>query len=265
MKLKVPGATLHWQSMGEGPTVLMLQGGDGDADTSSPIAARSSGFRLVSYDRRGLSRSALDGPQGITLETHTDDAARVLEAAGGAPAFVFGTSIGAMMGLDLLARYPALVKKLVAHEPPATDLLAETEQAGVQRAREEIDALLKTRGPLHAMRRFLAATRVDFTEREPGVPLPPATTDRIKGLQFFLEHDAPAVWRFRLDLAALKRQAEKLVIGAGVRSSDSWLHRAAEALSRATGAPLVEFPGGHAGYQTHPGGFAEKLADLMQS
>src|SRR5262249_12289604 len=154
-------------------SVLMVQGGDGDAEASKAISSRSSGFRFISYDRRGLLRSPLDGPQTISLQTHTDDAARVLEAAGEDAAFIFGTSIGALIGLDLLCRYPALVKRLVAHEPPATELLDETERAATDRARDEIETLLKTRGPLHAMRKFLQATRVDFADRETDVPLPP--------------------------------------------------------------------------------------------
>src|SRR6185437_10739205 len=106
--VRVPGARLYYQVRGTGPVLLILQGGDGDADGSRGLEEQLVGhFTVVTYDRRGLSRSTLDdGADPPSVETHADDTQRLLAALTGEPAFVLGVSIGALIGLDLVARYP---------------------------------------------------------------------------------------------------------------------------------------------------------------
>jgi pimeloyl-ACP methyl ester carboxylesterase len=52
-----------------------------------------------------------------------------LEAVGDEPAYVFGSSGGAITGLALVAHCPGHVQTLVAHEPPLALLLPEAEEA----------------------------------------------------------------------------------------------------------------------------------------
>ena len=262
--LAVPGARLHWQSVGAGPVLLVLQGGDGDADASVLLArALEDAFTVVTYDRRGLSRSAIDGAPVIDVPTHALDALAVLDAATAEPAFVFGTSIGALIGLELVARSPARVRKVVAHEPPSTELLSAQQFADTERARDEIEALYRAKGVLPAMRKFFAGTGIDFMDREPEVGFPPANPARMANLKFFLEHDAPAARKYRVDVERLRAVREQIVVAAGVRSQGLWIHGCAAALAERLGVPLVDFPGGHGGYAAHPRGFAEKLRALF--
>ncbi len=245
--------------------LLVLQGGDGDADTSASLAERLEGFTVVTYDRRGLSRSAALARPPIELAQHTADALAVLDAATQGPAFVFGTSIGASIGLDLITRFPDRVRRLVAHEPPQTELLAAAEREAVDKARDEIDALYRAKGVLPAMRKFFAGTGIDFMDREPEVGFPPANPARLTNLKFFLENDAPAARRYHVDLAALRAASGRIVVGAGVRSKGLWIHACAQALATGLGVPLVDFPGGHAGYVAHPRAYAAKLTELFRS
>ena len=58
---KVPGATIYYKIRGTGPLLLMLQGGNGDADGTDALAEHLMGrYTVLSYDRRGLSRSRPD-------------------------------------------------------------------------------------------------------------------------------------------------------------------------------------------------------------
>ena len=259
MKLAVPGARLHWQEAGSGPLLIVLQGGDGDADTSQAMVARLEGFRVITYDRRGLSRTEVDAPGKVELRTHTDDVAALLASLTDEPAFVFGSSMGGVMGLDLISRYPRRVKKLVVHEPPLTELLGEADRASSDQVRDEIASLHQTRGIAAAMRRFIAATGVDFMDREADVGLPPFNPGRLKNLDFFLANDAPAVWRFKLELPALRRGRARIVVAAGAKSKALWIHRSAQALAAALELGVEELPGDHGGYVSHPRGFAETL------
>src|SRR5438876_969143 len=61
--LQVPGASLYYKVCGSDPLLLILQGGDGDADGSDNLADHLVDYyTVVTYDRRGLSRSKLDEP-----------------------------------------------------------------------------------------------------------------------------------------------------------------------------------------------------------
>ncbi|MGX1811540.1 alpha/beta fold hydrolase [Nocardia sp. NPDC055321] len=154
--LRVPGATLYYETRGAGPLLLFLPGGGGDAGTVDPLAeVLERHFTVVALDPRGYSRSALDGPQVTQrVEVQSADAYRLITHLTDEPAYVVGGSAGAIVGLDLLARHPDRVRHLVAHEPPCFAVLPD---AAVHRAMiEEVHALFRTDGPAAASARFLA-------------------------------------------------------------------------------------------------------------
>jgi pimeloyl-ACP methyl ester carboxylesterase len=263
--LRVPGGTLHYKIRGAGPLLLMLQGGDGDADGTDALAEYlADQYTIVSYDRRGLSRSPLDNPHAtVDLVTHSDDAARLLTAVTGAPALVFGGSLGALLGLDLVSRHPRLVRLLVAHEPPATELLPPRERQQAVADQEEIEQLYRTGGVAAAMQRFVAVAGADVNDREPDVALPRPRPERIANLEFFLTYDAPAVRRYRLDRAGLRAAANRIVPAAGHTSATGFAHLCARALAEELGRPLAEFPGGHSGFVLRPRAFATRLREVL--
>src|SRR6476620_5856844 len=110
--LTVPGATLYYEVRGAGPTLLLICGGVYDAAGYAGLAGQlADRYTVVTYDRRGNSRSPLDSPpETQRIEVHADDAHRVLAAVGDDPAYVFGNSSGAMIGLELAARHPEQVR-----------------------------------------------------------------------------------------------------------------------------------------------------------
>ncbi|GGQ25653.1 alpha/beta fold hydrolase [Streptosporangium pseudovulgare] len=126
--LPVPGANLYYEVRGSGPVLLLICGGIYDAAGYAGLADRlADRYTVVTYDRRGNSRSPLDGPpEPQSIAVHADDAHRLLTAVGvteDEPACVFGNSSGAVIGLELAARHPGRVRAMVAHEPPVFELL----------------------------------------------------------------------------------------------------------------------------------------------
>src|SRR5215470_1192229 len=123
--LKVPGANLYYEVTGSGPVLLMIPGAPADAGAFGAIAGQlADRYTVVSYDWRGSARSPLDEPAGdLPIHVQGDDAGHLLTAVADGPAYVLGCSGGALTGLDLAARRPELVDTLVAHEPPAMNLL----------------------------------------------------------------------------------------------------------------------------------------------
>jgi pimeloyl-ACP methyl ester carboxylesterase len=264
-QLRVLGATLYYKTQGSGPVLLILQGGAGDADGSDCLAKHLvDHYTVVSYDRRGLSRSALDDDsQALRLETHGDDVHYLLAALTTDPAFVLGTSIGALIGLDLVARHPDQVRALVAHEPPAPDLLPEEERVHARRSQEQMEEIFRREGVPAAMKTLAAMAGLNFEDREPDVALPQPTAQRAVDLMFFLAHDAAAVRRYRLDIDALMSASTRIVAAAGLTSRAAWPHHAAHALAEQLGVEFAEFPGGHNGYAFHPTGFAARLREVL--
>jgi pimeloyl-ACP methyl ester carboxylesterase len=121
-RVEAIGAAIHYKISGRGPVLLVLPDGDGDADASDRLAADLSGFTVVTYDRRGTLRSPIEDPrQPVTLETHADDAARVLIAVTTHAARAVGSGVGAAIGLELVARHPHRISMLVAFEPDPVD------------------------------------------------------------------------------------------------------------------------------------------------
>jgi pimeloyl-ACP methyl ester carboxylesterase len=173
-EVRVPGARLYTETRGSGPLLLMIVGGNGDPTSYAGVADRLAARRtVVSWVRRGFVRSPLDAPPppdtAGRLAADVADAAALIRAHGapatsdtaggsGADGFgaeVFGSSSGAIVTLELMARHPALVRTAVVHEPPTLDLLPDP-----QEWRDRFAAIAATyaqRGTGPAMAEFAAA------------------------------------------------------------------------------------------------------------
>src|SRR5215210_310833 len=192
--LTVPGARLYYEVSGSGPVLLLIPGGTADADGFAPLASfLEEHYTVVRYDPRGISRSRLDGPaEDVAVEVHADDAQRLLMAIGSDPAYVLGSSGGAVIGLALVERHPEVVQTLVAHEPPLLELLPEGSERR-KGGREIYDTYLEE-GAGAAMEKFMAVAGMD----EPVLPadLSPETQEFMaqqmasmqQNLDFFFAH-----------------------------------------------------------------------------
>jgi pimeloyl-ACP methyl ester carboxylesterase len=116
----VNGTKLHYELRGTGPSFLFIPGAEGDAEEYLRVVdLLDDEFTILSYDRRGYSRSPRPADySGTTVEEQADDAAALLAALDMAPAAVWGNSSGAIIGLSLVLRYPETVSKAMLHEPP---------------------------------------------------------------------------------------------------------------------------------------------------
>src|SRR5262245_11638959 len=156
--LDVPGAVLHYDvrraEASTAPTLLMI-GSPMDATGFTSLAERFKDRTVVTYDPRGIGRSPrTDGAAESTPDLHADDLSRLISALGGGPIDIFASSGGAVNALALVARHPEPVRTLVAHEPPAAQVVPDREQAlaavmGIRRTYER-----EGMGP--AMAKFIA-------------------------------------------------------------------------------------------------------------
>jgi pimeloyl-ACP methyl ester carboxylesterase len=122
----INGIRIHWEITGKvGEPMVLVHGSWGDHGNWSTVApVLGSWFRVLTYDRRGHSRSERPAGQGSVHEDVADLAALLTELRH-TPAHVVGSSFGAAIVLRLAADRPALFRSLVVHEPPLFGLLKE--------------------------------------------------------------------------------------------------------------------------------------------
>ncbi|MFC8824871.1 alpha/beta fold hydrolase [Streptomyces sp. NPDC057137] len=261
--LDVPGAHLHYEVRGSGP-VLVLMGAPMSAAHFAPLAdALADEYTVVTHDPRGISGSTLDDPeQDSTPELRADDLAAILDDLGAGSAQVFGSSGGAVTGLALVARHPARVRTLVAHEPPVLELLPDVAERRAET--EDIVETFHREGVGPAFAKFMATsgmqTGAQGAPAEP--PGEPSAQDLADGARF-LGHELRGTARYLPDIDALKAGPARVVIGIGATSGPLLTYRTSTELAGRLGSQPAEFPGGHGGFVEAPGEFAGVLRKVL--
>lgn len=245
----VGGTSLYYERWGNGPAVLLVSGGGGDAGQWAQVAPAMAQERTaVAYDRRGFSRSPRGEDRMIAVEEHADDAAALLHAVGLAPATVVGHSSGATITCSLVVRHPELVRHAVVFEPPLLAVVPDGRAitAGLRTSAEQAMA---EGGPALAMERFLRGNLGD----EGFASVDAATRSRMlaNGSVFF-SAEMPAFAPFVPDRPAMRDSGVPLTVVTGADNRHTWFGTAAAWLAEGTGARRVELPGGHGALQGHP-------------
>jgi pimeloyl-ACP methyl ester carboxylesterase len=264
--LEVPGARLYYETRGAGPLLLLIPGANGDANGFPPLAGRlAADFTVVTYDRRGYTRSILDGVQDYAhrLETDADDARRLIEHLAAEPATVFGTSSGAVIALQLLIDHPQAVRALVAFEPAAFRLLPDGEKWIA--FENEVYELYRRSGPAPArglfVQRLFAEVDHPIMSR---APAPEHATTVTANANYFFEREMRQYIAAELDMGKLLQRAQVVIPAMGLASADFPDGRAARALSLRLRRELLELPDGHVGYITSTEEFARRLVQRLK-
>jgi pimeloyl-ACP methyl ester carboxylesterase len=263
--LKVPGAQLSYEVSGSGQLLILIPGASGVGEVFHQVARDlSARYQVVTYDRRGFSRSQLDGPQDYDhrLSTDTNDVRRLIEHLTDQSAIVFGNSSGSIVALEVLTQYPERVQTVVAHEPPVVLLLPDAAKwlaffDGVYDTYRE-DGIPK------AMRQFASGIvgSVDRQVIERSLAQH-ANESTMANAAYWMEHELRQYPRVELDLAALEAAASRIVLAGGRDSCDQLTYQPNRVLARQLGREIVDFPGGHLGFMSYPAEFAKELMNTL--
>ena len=258
------GCWLYYERRGEGPGLLLVVGGGGDCAYYTAMAdILASSYTVVTYDRRGNSRSTLTGPaQAMSVSQQGDDALAVLGACGLSSAAVFGNSGGATIALDLAARYPSAFPVVVAHEPPLPGLLPDST---VLAEYDEILKLVDSDGWRAAFTVF--QTRMGgASEEEVAFLLDPPDIDIMTRLSGNWEHMVTREMRsfigYQPDFEAIRAGGSRVVLAAGTDSAPA-VRQLAGAAASALGVGVATFPGGHTAPMEDPDPFAARLREVL--
>jgi len=261
---------IYREVRGTGDVLLLIPGGNGDAGPYGPLARLlSDRFTVVSYDRRGFSRSPIDDVPTDRMTADIDDAIALIDATGGgAPAHIFGSSSGAIVALELLSRHPERVATLVAHEPPLMTLLPDRDHWLA--ITDRVYATFHRDGPAAAMVEFGAGLGAGVEGAAPDpATLPPEALEMfermVRNQGFWLEYEVRQYPRLVPDMTALAASRSKLVLAGGDESHDSMPYKPNLVLAEQLGLSVVDFPGNHIGYVTRPSEFAPQLGAILDT
>jgi pimeloyl-ACP methyl ester carboxylesterase len=257
--------------------ILFLIGSPMGAGGFGTLAGNFTDRTVVTYDPRGSERSVKDDPTTeSTPDQHGDDLHRVIEALGAGPVDLFASSGGAVNALALVAAHPENVRLLVAHEPPAAQVLPDREAAlATTRA---IHETYQKGGWGAGMAHFIAVVghKGPFPDGYADQPGPdPATfgmptEDSGDRTDVMLGQNIITCTHYQPDFEALRAASTRIVIAAGIGSEGEMANRAAHGVAERLGTELVDFPSDHGGFlggeygQTgDPDAFAAKLREVL--
>lgn len=287
--IEVPGARLYVERAGDGPPLLLIPGGGGDAGMYAevvPLLAER--FTVLSYDRRGNSRSPLTDPAApIDVPRQAADAVAIFDHHGFDRGYVFGNSGGAIVAVELVAHHGDRLLGVVAHEPALVQLLVR--DSPERRAMDDIVRLARQRSPMRAYAAFgamilpgpprlfrspagqaviagasramLAAGSLTrrISHREPD-----SMTRQLGNAKPMFDREIPAFCvDYRPDLDALAASRVPWRLATGRDSVGRPYHRPAHVLAEGLGMSVAEFSGGHTPYLHQPEEFTAALTGLL--
>ncbi|MFG2732917.1 alpha/beta fold hydrolase [Streptomyces canus] len=268
--LATAGADLVYDVRGPLPTTdgrppLFMIGQPMDATGFAALAARFPERTVATYDPRGLGRSTrTDGRVDHTPQTQADDVHAVIEVLGAGPVEMFASSGGAITALAVVAKYPADVTTLVAHEPPLITLTLDGPAA--VRARAGVREAYEKRGWGAGMAAFVAMTswKGEFTdayfaqpEADPAAFGMPTEDDGSRD-DPLLSDRSWAVSSYRPDADAIAAAPTRVVIAVGEESEDVLTGRTSVATAELLGQRVTVFPSHHGGFLDGEFGYAGK-------
>jgi 3-oxoadipate enol-lactonase len=118
-KITTPTFTTEIREMGQGPTLVLIQGGGTGKNAWNALVDRlAPRIRCVAFDNRGVG-GASHADESLTIHDLARDAASVIEALGEGPVHVAGVSLGGFIAMRLAAMRPDLVSTLTLHATAA--------------------------------------------------------------------------------------------------------------------------------------------------
>jgi pimeloyl-ACP methyl ester carboxylesterase len=260
--LHLPDVDLVYDVHGPVPTadgrpLLFMIGQPMQADGFTDLAAQFPDRTVVTYDPRGLGRSAVrrDGRHDQTPQDQAADLHALAAHLGQGRVDVFGSSGGAVAGLPWVSLHPGDVATLVAHEPPTTWALPnDAEEA--DRAFRGVREAYQDRGFGAGMAQFIALTMWPGEFTDAYFAQPPAdpamfgmpTEDDGNRDDMLLSERAVTVTRYEYDLDAIRSSGTRVVLGVGEETGDTITARTARAVADKLGADVAMFPSHHGGF-----------------
>lgn len=264
---EVEGAILHYEKFGSGPLLVLIPGADGRGEIFHDAARiLANKYTVICLTRRGYSKSLLIGAQDFSnrLSTDADDAHLVITDLG-SPAFVFGTSSGAVVATRLLERYPESVQAVVAYEAPSFSVLPEEHRLKATGLLTHIYDIYRANGVQTAIEAFTNGLAESSDKLVMRHCMDINRGDEIRAnAMFWFEFELRQYTTAPVNLELIAKEKKKYIPAAGVVSADGAGTGPTAVIAGVLGKEIVRFPGGHLSYMTDVEGFAEALKNTLE-
>jgi pimeloyl-ACP methyl ester carboxylesterase len=250
---QVNGIRIAVQDTGRGVPLVLVHGSWGSHHNwDRVVPGLAEDHRVISYDRSGHSESQGRDGQG-TFAEDVADLAGLVEALGAAPAWVVGSSAGAVIALQLAATRPQLARGLIVHEPPLRRLLT----TGGDGPLPVVLDLIRAGDHAAAAERFVEDVALG-PGAWAGLPAPVRSTMTDNAPTFLDEELAPD--SRDVDEEALARYSGPVLVTSGGRSPRIFQAVAPHLMRLLPQAHRVEYPdAGHVPQMTHPQAFVREV------
>lgn len=259
MYLKTEEVNLYYEVQGQGKPLLLIHGAVVDSGLYQEAARLLSPYyQVVTYDRRGNSRSIPVYRPQYSVEAQVRDGLALLEHLGISQVFLAGASAGAIIALELFRSCPEKVKHVFLYEPPLVPLLMEeTERQWVSKIEGDVAGGKLNRAVLEFM---LSLGETDDRRAE----RPREAEEReIRNYPNFLKNEFGVFMHYTPEIGYYKEKSDWITVAIGERSGESKYVRAARKFSQMIGCELLHFPGCHNLPGDLPGDFVNGLMGVM--
>ena len=254
---KLNGVELYYETVGTGPRLVLTHGSWTDGSGWAPVvAALAGGYEVVTWDRRGHSRSE-SGPGPGSRAEDAADLAALIEYLGGGRVHLAGNSYGAIVTLTLVTTRPELVASAAVHEPPALALLGGSSDPDIVAVMASLDqAFSRVTGLIESGDQGAAAER--FIDQ---IALGPGSWEQLPDpFRAILEANAPTFLdeardptSGSIDAAALAATTVPLLLTSGSESPSFFSAVIGELALLVPNVRVATIAGaGHIPHATHP-------------
>lgn len=241
MYLELNDVSLFYEVRGEGEPLLLIHGLSVDSwfyENTAQILSRF--YQVITYDRRGNSRSQAKTDLDCSVEQQSRDVKALLDALHISEVTIVGASAGSIIGEKFLEENPERVKKLIMYEAPMVGMMEDPE---IQQWIENMDDLIARRKYSTALLKFMQSIASTDTR---GPKKPEEVVRReMNNMKQCLETEFDIFIRHVPDLELSKKYADKITVAVGEKSNDTMYVRAAIQYAETIGAELLYYPGYH--------------------
>lgn len=242
MYLEKEDVSLYYEVRGEGEPLLLIHGVVVDADlycNTAEILSRY--FRVITFDRRGNSRSVCKGERTFCMEDQIEDIRDLLDELQIERAYIVGASAGAVIGQYFFQTYPQRVRHLIMYEPAMHWTMADDEE--MKQWSDTMTELIAHRKFSTAILRFVEHI-ASYDDRGPKKD-PKVSRREMGNYEYMLTQEFPGLLAYQPDMEKLLSQAEHITIAAGEKSGESAYARIAVKLAERMGKKPLFYPGYH--------------------
>ena len=251
------GCSMYIRVRGKGPALLMIHGVATDADYFEDVAdLLAENFTVITYDRRGYSRSVImdalqDTEANASVEAQAADAAAIIKIVA-EKAVVVGVSAGGIVALELSRAFPELVEELFLYE------IAHTTEPATLARRDEWQGRLRKAAEKKSFAKGMLLFIEAIGERDPeGAETGPAQLQRnVKNLEILMYVEMENYFSYSRRHPDLKFSFP-LFCGVGSLDKGKMFYDMMTESAALWGAELEELPGAHNLAQDRPAVFAK--------